>query len=475
MTLFHISIFSAAAILFSVLAKGRLRNWLMLVGSVLAIYWVQSVTPIRTLDFWLPTATLALVVLVWALSWAGGDGKPDRKETLITAAALIGLVLIAGLLRYFGPLCCLTPSRPPQIWIVGIGLAVIVALVFGVERALAGKRWAVIGLIIGLLGLLIVLKTEPLAQLASAGIRSLMGQSVEQASAFDIRWLGFSYVAFRLVHVLLDWINGRLPAVSLQEFVIYVVFFPAFTAGPIDRVDRFVKDLRAEYTFTLTDLYEGGRRIVIGILKKFVLADGLALLALNGQNALQAESTGWLWVMLYAYAFRLYFDFAGYTDVAIGVGRLMGITLPENFERPYLKPNLTTFWNSWHMTLAQWFRAYWFNPVSRKMRTAKKWPVWAIILFGQITTMVMIGLWHGVTWNYAIWGAWHGIGLFVHNRWLNAMRARLRKLEERPSLKKAYDVLCVVFTFHFVLLGWIWFALPTVDMAGAVFAKLFGM
>ncbi len=475
MTLFHILIFCAAAILFSVLSKGRLRNWLMLAGSVLAVYWVQSVTPIRTLDFWLPTATLALVVLVWALSWAGGEDKPDRRETLITSAVLAGLVLIVGLLRYLGPLCCLTPSRPPQIWIVLIGLALIAGLVFGIERLLAGKRWAVIGMIVGLLALLIVLKTEPLAQIASAGIRGLMGQSVEQASAFDIRWLGFSYVAFRLIHVLLDWINGRLPAVSLQEFVIYGVFFPVFTAGPIDRVDRFIKDLRAEYTFTLSDLYEGGRRIVIGVLKKFVLADGLALLALSGQNALQAESTGWLWVMVYAYAFRLYLDFSGYTDVAIGVGRLMGITLPENFNQPYLKTNLTTFWNSWHMTLAQWFRAYWFNPVSRRMRTAKKWPVWVIILFGQLTTMVMIGLWHGVTWNYVIWGAWHGIGLFVHNRWLNAMRPRLRKLEERPSLKKAYDLLCVVFTFHFVLLGWIWFALPTVGMAGAVFAKLFGM
>ena len=112
----------------------------------------------------------------------------------------------------------------------------------------------------------------------------------------------------------------------------------------------------------------GGKRIIIGIFSKFVLADGLALIALNNINSRQVNSTGWLWVMLYAYAFRIFFDFSGYTDIAIGMGQLLGIQLPENFEKPYLKQNLTLFWNSWHITLAQWFRAYFFNPLTRALR-----------------------------------------------------------------------------------------------------------
>jgi len=97
---------------------------------------------------------------------------------------------------------------------------------------------------------------------------------------------------------------------------------------------------------------------VIGLFKKFALADSLALIALNAVNAGQVKSSGWMWLILYAYAFQIYFDFSGYTDIAIGMGRWLGIRLPENFAHPYLKPNLTLFWNSWHITLAQWFRAY---------------------------------------------------------------------------------------------------------------------
>ena len=111
-------------------------------------------------------------------------------------------------------------------------------------------------------------------------------------------------------------------------------------------------------------------------------------------------------VLLYAYAWRLYLDFSGYTDIAIGLGRLFGVRLPENFERPYLKPNLTTFWNSWHITLAQWFRAYFFNQLTRALRSRPRpLPAALIILIGQVGTMLLIGLWHGVTWNFVAWGA----------------------------------------------------------------------
>jgi D-alanyl-lipoteichoic acid acyltransferase DltB (MBOAT superfamily) len=297
---------------------------------------------------------------------------------------------------------------------------------------------------------------------------------VAQASAFDWRWLGFSYITFRLIHALRDRLSKRLPALSLSEFVTYALFFPALTAGPIDRADRFVKELRQPAPAWV----EGGMRLAVGIFKKFVIADTLALVALSAQNAPQARSTVWLWILLYAYAGRIYFDFSGYTDIALGLGRLLGFKLPENFDQPYLKPNLTVFWNSWHMSLAQWFRAYFFNPLTRALRGAMRTrplPPWLIILIGQAGTMVLIGLWHGVTWNFAAWGVWHAVGLFGHSRYAEFARPRLAWLEARPALDRAAAIAGTLLTFHYVALGWVWFALPSLALSLRVFGKLFGL
>jgi D-alanyl-lipoteichoic acid acyltransferase DltB (MBOAT superfamily) len=474
-SLTHILIFSLAALLVAPVGRARWRGWLMLAGSALAIYWLQSSTPIRHLDFWLPTASLSLTVFVWiATRSPTEDAEQSLRSTLATGAVLTAIVLTIGLMRYLGPVCCLTPSPPPNVLAVGSALAGIAAFAVIFARVPNGSRSA---LILGLLlaAVLIALKTEISAQALSVGLRRLTGQSISRASALDIRWLGISYLAFRLLHVVIDRLNDRLPALSLQEFIVYVVFFPTLTAGPIDRAERIVKDLREPYFLSAPDLWEGGSRIVIGMFKKFALADSLALIALNETNAAQTDSTLWLWVLLYGYAFRLFFDFAGLSDIAIGLGRLMGIKTPENFDRPYLKTNLTTFWNSWHMTLAQWFRAYFFNPVTRGLRARGRLPVALIIAVGQLGTMLLIGLWHGVTWNFTIWGAWHGVGLFVHNRWANLMRARVRKLESRPVLKSAYTLVSLLITFHYVALGWVWFALPEIDLSWDVFRTLFGM
>jgi D-alanyl-lipoteichoic acid acyltransferase DltB (MBOAT superfamily) len=182
-----------------------------------------------------------------------------------------------------------------------------------------------------------------------------------------------------------------------------------------------------------------------------------------------------MWVILYAYAFLIYFDFSGYTDVAIGLGMLMGIRLPENFNRPYLQHNLTQFWNTWHMTLAQWFRAYYFNPLTRSLRASPRHiPVQWIIFIGQFSTMVLIGLWHGVTWNFAIWGAWHGLGLFAHNRWNEFVRVRLGQQPLQPRTQRLLGVGGILLTFNFVALGWVWFSLPTPELSLRVFSVLFG-
>jgi alginate O-acetyltransferase complex protein AlgI len=475
------------------LSRERARHWLMLAGSVLAIYWLQPATPIDHLDFWLPTVTLALTVWVWALTRppaavaAPGAASPpaetrapwllDRlrleRPDAITAGVAGALVLGVGLLRYLGLGYYLIPSRPPGVLSIALAGVVVAGVALGLRRAPAGPRAWAVGVAV-LVALLLVLKTEPLARAASAALRSLVGRAPEMAAASELRWLGFSYVAFRLMHVLRDRAAGRLPAVSLREFITYVIFFPAYTAGPIDRLERFVKDYRQPFGLTAADVQAGGTRLVLGVFKKFVLADSLALFALSQANALQARSAAWLWVLVYAYAWRLYLDFSGYTDIAIGLGRFFGIRLPENFGRPYLRPNLTVFWNNWHMSLTQWFRSYVFNPLTRALRT-RGLPPAAVIFITQMVLMVLIGLWHGVAWSFILWGVWHGVGLFAHNRWADFTRSRAAALDGRPRLKWLAHALGVVLTFHYVALGWVWFALPDPAVALRVLGRLFGL
>lgn len=487
MTVVHILVFITYTVILRWLLPRHWRGWFVLVGSLLAIFWLQPSSPIRNLDYWLPTASLALVLFTWAIVRPVQDtGREKWLPSLIVAG---GCLLVVGLLRYLPGLCCLGPARPPQLFQVLAALAIILLIFVMLYRFSPGKRWAPTSAILILLLIFVFLKSPALTTLASAGLRGVQGQPADFATFTDLPWLGFSYLAFRLIHVLRDYQTHKLPPVDLGEFSIYALFYPAFTAGPIDRLQRFSADLRKALAAgenparffkpdpeAAMDSLEGGKRILFGVFKKFVLADSLALISLNNLNATQTNSTGWMWVLLYAYAFRLYFDFAGYTDIAVGLGRLAGIRLPENFDRPYLKPNLTAFWNSWHMTLAQWFRAYFFNPLTRWLRTSyRNFPSWSIVLVGQMSTMILIGLWHGITWSYFAWGVWHGGGLFVHSRWVERRRAHSSAPQSRLAGNRLAGLAGTLLTFHFVLLGWVWFASPEPAAAVDVFHKLFGL
>jgi D-alanyl-lipoteichoic acid acyltransferase DltB (MBOAT superfamily) len=263
--------------------------------------------------------------------------------------------------------------------------------------------------------------------------------------------------------------------VPLADFVNYVIFFPSFVAGPIDRIERFTRDLHNPVALNRQDWVEAGTRFFLGLFKKFVIADTLAWIALNDIFAQQIKSPAWMWVLLYSYSLRIYIDFSGYTDMAIGLGRLVGVSLPENFASPYLKPNLTQFWNSWHMTLTQWFRSYFFNPLTRALRSNKyALPSFLIILIVQLSTMILIGLWHGITIGFVLWGIWHGTGLFIQNRWSDYMKNRIPAWGETPAGQKILRYSGVFLTFNFVSLGWLFFMLSDPAQIWKTMTILFG-
>jgi alginate O-acetyltransferase complex protein AlgI len=472
MTLTLVFVSILVAVILGVLSHYRWRLPLLLGVSALAVYAFQPALAVRGLDFWLPTATLAFTVLTWILT------TPQELRSWRTnwpaSVILGGIVLSLGLSRYLGFWLPLTASRPPQTAQIIVVLAAVAMVAFLLTRFTKPGKLVLTTAFVFFILLFAILKVPALAALVSAGLRGLNQQSTSLVSAQDLRWLGFSYIAFRLLHTIRDRQSGRLPIVSLSEYVVYIIFFPALAAGPIDRIERFLGDLRLPLALTSNDLSEAGKRLVLGLFKKFAVADALALIALNATNALQVHRASWGWVLLYAYTFQIYFDFSGYTDIAIGLGQLLGINLPENFKSPYLKPNLTQFWNNWHITLTQWFRAYFFNPVTRALRSSRKQlPVVIIIFITQVATMVLIGLWHGVTWNFVLWGVWHGLGLFIHNRWSEMTKVSFAKLS--LPWQKILNTGGVLLTFNFVAFGWIFFALPKPSISLHFLQTLLGL
>ena len=475
MGLFQIGVSVLAALLVGVLTRmrGALRTYLLLALSLLAVYWFQPVLPLRSFDFWLPSLSLALVILVWFITSQTESWR--SRQNLYGLLIIIGLVTILELSRYLFQDPVFTATIPPPFIIFfAFVIALTVAILF-IARLSRTHKWVLSAAIILLIAILVILKSPILSLQISTFIRDLTNRSAESASSSDLRWLGYSYIAFRLIHVLRDRQTGRLPELTLPEFATYVVFFPSLSAGPIDRAERFAQDLRRDFALTQDETLLGGQRLVIGLFKKFVIADTLALLALNDALATEVRTTGWMWIVLYAYTFQIYFDFSGYTDIAIGIARLVGIKLPENFSAPYTKANLTQFWNSWHMTLTQWFRSYFFNPFNRWIRSYKNIPTWVMILAGQLATMLLIGLWHGVTANFVLWGAWHGIGLFLQNRWSDIVRVRFPNLGQNTRLQSALQFGGVLLTFHFVALGWVFFALSEPSFSWQVFMRLFNL
>ncbi len=254
MQISDILILTAAALALR-MAPAAWRRWLVFAASVVILYWLQPGLPVRGLAYWLPTATLFLAVLGWLATvpaevrWKGerehgGRRVANAPANAAAAGLLLGLALLVGLTRYVGGGDWLLSSSPPPLGTLLAGLALAAGLVRAGAAAEGVPAWLPGAGVILLIGLLVVLKTPALALLAARGLRQLSGQDLALAAVLDVRWLGFSYIAFRLLHTLRDRQEERLAEISLRDYIVYVIFFPSVVAGPIDRVERFEKDLK---------------------------------------------------------------------------------------------------------------------------------------------------------------------------------------------------------------------------------------
>jgi len=275
----------------------------------------------------------------------------------------------------------------------------------------------------------------------------------------QVKALGISYFTFKFLHVVIDTYRGRLKELDPLTFGAFIFFFPTFSAGPIDRYGRFSKDLRDNKVLSKEYVDEGVTRVITGLFKKFIIADKTGSLITALAPDILAASRPVLWVVLFLYSIRVYYDFSGYSDIAIGLGKLFGFKVPENFNKPYLKPNLVLFWQNWHMTLTSWLREYLFMPLGKLlMKTVGSNHPWIINSICQLVTMAAVGIWHGSTMSFLIWGLYQGAGLALYRIYSDLLKkyGSERLLEWMNGSKLVYWA-GVLVTFVFMSIGWAFF------------------
>ena len=260
--------------------------------------------------------------------------------------------------------------------------------------------------------------------------------------------IGISFFTFQASSYVFDLSKGEgEPLKNPLDFALFVCLFPQLIAGPIVRYRQIAREL-VDRDFTYENLCAGAVRFAHGLTKKVVIADSVAPIAdaafMPGADLTTTDA----WIGAIAYTIQIYFDFSGYSDMAIGLGRMFGFTFPENFKHPYSSASMTEFWRRWHVTLSEWFRDYVYIPIGGSH--GSKWLTYRNLIFVFLVT----GFWHGANWTFVVWGAYHGLWLIID---------RLQGRPERPTgwklaLKRAWVLLLV-------MIGWIVFRAESIGDA----------
>jgi alginate O-acetyltransferase complex protein AlgI len=283
--------------------------------------------------------------------------------------------------------------------------------------------------------------------------------------------VGISFITFQKLSYTLDVYKKQHPVFQkLQDYALYIFMFPQLLSGPIVRPGQIASQItdrsqQENIDWRLTGFY----RFIIGLAKKVLIADVLGVTVNEIFSLTPGElSTGITWIGAIAYTFQIYFDFSGYSDMAIGLARMLGFRLPENFNSPYVSQSITEFWRRWHMTLSFWFRDYIFLPLayatSRKLPKERYVGLRAdkvIYLIATSVTFLLCGFWHGAAWTFIIWGVYMGIFLIVDRLFLLKY---LKKLGRIPS---------IAITFFVLMIGWLIFRSQSPDEAWFLIRRLF--
>jgi alginate O-acetyltransferase complex protein AlgI len=357
-----------------------------------------------------------------------------------------GIVAISSLIFY-------TAGAGPTVILLLVSMAVnfvVGQLLEPDEWALAGrrKRLLLIGVLVFNVAVLVVWKYAGFLTEQLNGFAQLLGGD------FPITHLvlpiGISFYTFHNISYIVDVYRGERPALRAPvAYATYITMFPQLIAGPIVRYREIADQLPQERTHRLDDIAAGFPRFALGLCKKVIIADSLSPLVNACFSTPNEEMTFTIaWLGALAYTLQLYFDFSGYSDMAIGLGRMLGFRLPENFARPYSSVTITEFWRRWHMSLSRWFRDYVYIPLGgNRHGTARTYRNLCIVF-------VLTGFWHGADWTFLVWGLYHGALLIIERGF---------GLDEAPTRSRATRR---AVTFVLVVFGWVFFR--SADMTQAL-------
>ena len=273
--------------------------------------------------------------------------------------------------------------------------------------------------------------------------------------------IGISFYTFQILSYVIDLYRGK---VKVQKnffyLTLYVSLFPQLIAGPIVRYETVEGEIRARRE-SLSDIACGLRRFILGLAKKVILSNNLASIAeliYAGDKSVYGTTLYWLAAL--SFALQIYFDFSGYSDMAIGLGRMFGFHFHENFDRPYLSLSVTEFWRRWHISLGSWFRDYIYIPLGGNRVKTPRFILNILIVWG------LTGLWHGASWNFLLWGLYYGLLLLVE-------KLLLKKLLLKKHFPRLPKVVRFLYTAFFVLLGWVLFNLTDFGALGSALSMMF--
>lgn len=344
-------------------------------------------------------------------------------------------------------------------------LALITLVNFGAAIAMertasrAGQRaW----LIVAVSFMLLQLGFFKYTNFVSSAVIPLFGGT---ATTFDIFVpLGISFFTFQSLSYIVDVYRGQMRASRrILDFAFFVSFFPTLLSGPILRARTFLPQLRQPLAVSRAAFGMGLWLIMGGLFKKAIVSDYIGENFVNRIFDNPTLYTGLENLIgVYGYALKLYCDFSGYSDMAIGIALWMGLQIPENFRAPYKADSITDFWRRWHISLSTWLRDYLY--ISMGGNRCSRWRMY----LNQFLTMLLGGLWHGASWNFVIWGCLHGVALCVHKAW-----QRLLGHDKHYHPAGWHRLVAVIATFHLVCLCWLFFANTTFEASGIMISKIF--
>jgi len=349
---------------------------------------------------------------------------------------------------------------PVYVSLLLLDVLINYALLRRMQSGKKPRRWLIVSVVFSLSVLAYFKYAFFLAESAAPLFRALGLSNVSPPEI--LLPLGISFYTFQMIGLQVDVYRKRAtPPRGFGEYLLFLAFFPQLIAGPILRGSELFPQLRRCGRPDSVQIHRGLWLICWGLAKKVILAD--SLLAPFSDRAFANPGIGSApehLLAVYSFSFQIYFDFSGYTDIARGIGLLLGFELPKNFREPYLSRNPSEFWRRWHITLSEWLRDYLYIPLGGNRKGKRR------MLLNLLLTMVLGGLWHGASWNFVFWGGVHGILLVAHR-----LVARVR-IDEGEQVRFREVPACIA-TFHLVSFAWIPFRAESFEDAFQFGAALF--